>query len=132
MRPDGILLGISYLHLISAVQSATSARILNTRGIEYPSYRFRPHSTLDEDTIQLAKSIGYDESSWNALGSNPWEIYSFSTIQSDGSSMVVDSIQAIGFTEEVWNCYMNHYRDFTWQELADEGVVVFAVVLGWN
>ncbi|GAX28890.1 hypothetical protein FisN_20Lh196 [Fistulifera solaris] len=132
MRLNGILLVVSWLHSISSARSAISGRMLNTRGIEYPSYRFRPYSTLDEDVVPIAQSLGYDEKSWNALGSNPWEFYSFETIKSDGSRMVVDAIQALGFNETVWDCYINHYRDFSWQELADEGVVVFAVILGWN
>ncbi len=113
-------------------RSAFSGRVLNTRGIEYPSYRFRPYNTLGEEIVPIAQSLGYDERSWNALGSNPWEFYSFETIESDGSRVVVDAIQALGFNETIWDCYINHYRDLTWQELADEGVVVFAVILGWN
>ncbi len=87
---------------------------------------------MDEDVVPIAESLGYDEQSWNALGSNPWEFYSFETIESDGSRKVVDAIQDLGFNETVWDCYINHYRDFSWQELANEGVVVFAVILGWN
>lgn len=127
MKPKGIPLTIAFIQL-----TAASTRTLNSRGIEYPSYRFRPYGTLEEDIIPFVLSLGYDERSWNSLGVNPWEVYSYKSIQSDASSLIIDSIQRIGFTEDVWDCYINHYRDFTWQELADEGVIVFAAILGWN
>ncbi len=131
MKPRSVpLTAVACIHVISFAHTAAH-RILNSRDIEYPGYRFRPYNTLDEEAISLAFSLGYDEHSWNSVGTNPWEQDSYESIQSN-APLVIASIRGLGFTADVWDCYMNHYRDYSWQELADDGVILFAILLGWN
>ena len=93
----------------------------------FPKYprdvRFQPWDELDEDSKHLySTNLGYDEFTWNEPGSLWIEHKSFETLQGNASlpPALVDTIHYVmGFTEESWDCWINHYVDYHWFELSE-------------
>jgi hypothetical protein len=104
---------------------------LNTRGIEYPAFRYAPWATLNLSTTIFAGILGYTSATWNLPSSNVIESISFETT---GESTLdqQEAITNIGFSEEQWDCYVNHYDGYYWEELAEVGVQQFFVALDWT
>lgn len=44
----------------------------------------------------------------------------------------IDILVKWGVTEEQWDCYINHYSDYDWDELINATVVEYFITLGWN
>ena len=40
--------------------------------------------------------------------------------------------QTLNITEDSWDCYLNHYRDYFWAELVEYEVVAYVKALGWD
>jgi hypothetical protein len=107
-----------------------SVRLLaNTRGIDQPEFRY-----VAFDDIGAAKryeadtGLGYTEDTWNLPGTADVEKLSFGSLTADNQAAAV----ALGFSEVVWDCYVNHYDDYSWDELATEGVQQYYITLGWT
>jgi hypothetical protein len=93
----------------------------------YPSFRFVPWYNVTVSLQLLLKQLlGYDEATWNLPGSinndgvdysRFWEAQSFSTIQNTASVQVLSAVISMGFSKGEWDCWINHYQNFTWTEL---------------
>lgn len=108
-----------------------SARRLNSRGILIPWYRYRLWDTLNGSVQAHAETLSYTNESWNLPGLHTLEKLSFETIRAE-SSQLVSAIVEIGFTEYVWDCWVNHYDDYWWEELEQFELAQYYAVLGWN
>jgi hypothetical protein len=86
---------------------------------------------LDASFQSEALKLGYERDTWNLPGSAPIEALSFETIllaQPDK----IEVIRNMGYNEPTWDCYINHYGDFTWEELAEADVQKYLVMIGWT
>jgi hypothetical protein len=107
-----------------------SIRLLtNSRGIEEPSFRYE----LWDDVSSIQQSVAetgldYTEDTWNVPGTADVELLAFSSLTAENQVAAL----ALGFNEEEWDCYINHYDDYSWAELATEGVQQYLITLGWT
>lgn len=94
-----------------------------------PTIRFTPYYKLDETTRNiLEEKLGYVETSWNNFGLARVEKKRWSSLSSNER----DAALLLGFHQGVWDCFVNHYEDYTWDELATEGVQQHYEGLGWT
>lgn len=93
----------------------------------YPSFRFIPWDDVPRNQQRVAANfLDYTEQSWNLPGTANnygwndvfWEGQSFTTIQLTARSLgIISSIAQLGFEAATWDCWINHYQNFTWEEL---------------
>ena len=98
--------------------------------IAYPWYRFRLFTQLDLSTVNVVQNgLGYNETTWNTPGTHAAiEGKRFANL------MVIDKslVRSLGFNQLNYDCYMNHYKDYTWEELVDIGVAIYYEQLGYD
>jgi hypothetical protein len=99
----------------------------DSRGIEYPTFRYVQYRYLDRVTMAQASTLGYSEATWDRPGTNSVERIGFAD-QGLGQEVLTQ----MGFTEEVWDCYVNHYLYYEWADLVDLGVQEYMINLGWT
>jgi hypothetical protein len=98
----------------------------------YPDFRFTPWSDIDENTLTHAITLMYDEESWNLPMSNDIEFYSIFTINATLPEEQLMAIFDMGMTEDVWDCWVNHYVDFSWEDFIFYNFTDPWVALGWD
>lgn len=98
----------------------------------YPEFRFTPWEELDEKTLAQAAILGYDKELWNQPLSNEIEWYAFNSIGEAFSEEVVNTIIDMGFTQSSWDCWVNHYIDFTWGDFVYYEFEESMMALGWD
>ena len=111
--------------------SLPRSSVRNTRGIKYPSYRYIQWRFLDSSVRQAATILTYSEESWNEPFTADIEFLSWRSLGLIDSELL-EAAKSIGFSEDVWNCYINHYDDNNWAGLAEQGVQQYFKVLGWD
>ena len=93
----------------------------------YPYPRFTQWDVLSYSFRANAERLGYNKDYWDNPRTYELEYYPFSLLNTTQQLY----IQAMGLTEEQWDCYVNHYESFNWDSLPD-----FArqslVYLGWT
>eukprot|EP00521_Asterionellopsis_glacialis_P009592 CAMPEP_0195284650 /NCGR_PEP_ID=MMETSP0707-20130614/2778_1 /TAXON_ID=33640 /ORGANISM="Asterionellopsis glacialis, Strain CCMP134" /LENGTH=1190 /DNA_ID=CAMNT_0040344029 /DNA_START=45 /DNA_END=3617 /DNA_ORIENTATION=- len=98
-------------------------------GAVYPEFRFRNYASLSPKLKEYAETLSYTKSTWNNLGTAIVESLSYSDLSPDEQHAVIQ----LGFaSEEDWDCYMNHYDDYTWEELEQEEVQTYFTMLGYD
>jgi len=97
--------------------------------IEYPEIRFTAWNDLTDDQVIAAASMEYDENLWNEPGSASIEGATY-----DGDNRVFATYaRVLGFTgREMWDCWMNHYNGYNWEDIVTYGIEPSLVALGWN
>lgn len=100
--------------------------------IIYPDFRFQPWQDLDTTTRNLALQLGYDEQSWDHPGRNPLEDVSYSRVSVRFSPEYQSILGQLGFTTNSYDCWINHYRASSWDELTQRQIVGFYETLGWT
>mmetsp|Transcript_36199 Transcript_36199/g.65188 ORF Transcript_36199/g.65188 Transcript_36199/m.65188 type:complete len:398 (+) Transcript_36199:75-1268(+) len=94
-----------------------------------PTFRFEQFLKLDATSQSLAEErLGYIELTWNNHGLAPIEKKGWSSLSSNER----DGANLLGFTEGTWNCFVNHFEDFSWDELAEKGAQEHYEGLGWT
>ena len=78
-----------------------------------PSFRFVAWSRLDPQTREFAAQMEYSLISWNSFNHNPIEDKGWAEMTS------VEQLAAkqLGYTPTSWDCFANHYRAKTWDDL---------------
>ena len=104
--------------------------------IPLPEFRYIQWNSLTEEFQADAIQLNYDNSTWNTPGTAALEELSWYSIASTQPN-AIPVLQRMGFDQEndgqeVWDCFVNHYVDYDWDELAEEGLEVFARMLGWT
>lgn len=94
----------------------------------YPESRYFSWILTSADEKTAAQTLGYDQTKWDQPGSAAIEQKSFDGLSADEQAAAA----VFGFNEERWDCHVNHYGDYTWSELQDEGVQEHFTVLGWT
>lgn len=112
------------LFLVSAVQGLDDDDAFD----DIPGFRFTIWTDLPASFQALATEAGYSPQSWNQIGSSVLESYAFDDINAEAKL----ALTQLGFTEDSWDCYINHYEAYSWAELAAEEMTVSAQVLGYD
>ena len=94
----------------------------------YPTIRFTQWTELSTDEKIIAESLDYTRYLWDNLEIAAIESYPFDHLQSSEQQ----SITNLGLDEDMWDCYINHYYGYYWNEMEDAGVSKYYEVLGWN
>jgi hypothetical protein len=107
-----------------------STRLLaNSKGITAPEFRFVEWNDMSEGNQAVAEDgLGYAETTWNTPGTSLVEYVKWSSLNVFNQGAAI----TLGFSEETWNCYMNHYLGLSWEALAYEEVQQYYVTLGWT
>jgi len=119
------------------LQSSTrSLQAESSSGIVFPEFRFVPFCSLDEETQLQAEAMEWTPESWDVPGTAQVERKSFSDILKESekkNDSVAETMIAMGWTEDSYDCYMNHYENYDWKELEKEtDTIVYWTALGWN
>jgi hypothetical protein len=113
--------------IASAAPTVRDETIMNTLP-DVPETRFTPFSQLSEsmlNNLMRYSLLGYDSDRWDVPGSANndanatgvfWEGLSFQTIQTT-SLQAISAVVRLDFNAQQWDCWVNHYQDFTWDEL---------------
>ena len=100
--------------------------------IPYPHERYVAYATIADTEFKMSiNELGWvNAATWDIPGSLPeLEELSYDGL-SDGQRMSVDSI---GWSQETWDCYINHYRGYSnWDQLISLGVANYFQTLGWD
>lgn len=65
---------------------------------------------------------------WNNPGENDIEAWSYHDLWPEE----VVGIQALGIDEEMWDCHINHYAGYWWEDIESYGYSIYLNELGWN
>mmetsp|Transcript_9894 Transcript_9894/g.22230 ORF Transcript_9894/g.22230 Transcript_9894/m.22230 type:complete len:398 (+) Transcript_9894:134-1327(+) len=115
---------------IAILASAMSASA-NYNAFPYatPAFRYESYGKLDTTSQNIAsEKLGYLPVTWNNHGLAPIERKGWDNLTSNER----DAATTIGFTENTWDCFINHYEQHSWEELAEEGVQEHYRNLGWD
>ena len=82
---------------------------------------------LDGDTRITAKVIAYTRSSWDNLEILDLESLRFADLTDEEKS----TVNSLGMNANVWDCFVNHYNGYYWDELPG-GVRSHFNVLGYG
>lgn len=114
---------------VAILASATVSVSADTFPFDTPTFRYRPFHELDTTSQNIAEEkLGYMEVTWNNHGLNSVEKSGWDGLtsnQRDGASL-------LGYTVDQWDCFINHYEGFSWDDLADKGVQEHYQGLGWT
>jgi len=111
---------------------------------EYSMPRFRYQSwddVKDNDTLEdQAEKVGYDRNSWNTFFENPIEVLAFEDLQDrsliEGSKPSASNpkrvLENMGYSEETWDCWINHFEGYDWFEMEEFDIVEQYEALGWD
>ena len=97
-----------------------------------PYFRYRLWDDLSNEARQNALTMNYNQFTWELPGTNIIESFSYETIRDTLLDELIQAVDALGFNPDVWDCHINHYEDYSWQELADDQVQTYFVTLGWT
>ena len=99
-------------------------------GIRKPNFRYTDWYTVDENARAVAaNSLGYTPLTWNVIGLH--DIIESSTWDNLQSSEI-DAASTIGYTKSTWDCFINHFRGYSWYDLTFYGLDLPLVTLGWT
>eukprot|EP00578_Thalassiosira_sp_NH16_P032291 CAMPEP_0181078680 /NCGR_PEP_ID=MMETSP1071-20121207/1615_1 /TAXON_ID=35127 /ORGANISM="Thalassiosira sp., Strain NH16" /LENGTH=422 /DNA_ID=CAMNT_0023160011 /DNA_START=127 /DNA_END=1395 /DNA_ORIENTATION=- len=94
-----------------------------------PAFRYMPFAKLDTTSQNIAmEKLGYMETTWNNHGLAPIERKGWPALTSNER----DAALQLGFTQGTWDCFINHYEHYSWEELADMNVQEHFSKLGWD
>lgn len=94
-----------------------------------PKFRFEPFHRLDSTSRNIAEEkLGYMEITWNNHGLAPIEKKGWSALTTNER----DAANVLGFTEGTWDCFINHYEQYSWEDLEEKGVQQAYRGLGWT
>eukprot|EP00578_Thalassiosira_sp_NH16_P020111 CAMPEP_0181083060 /NCGR_PEP_ID=MMETSP1071-20121207/3957_1 /TAXON_ID=35127 /ORGANISM="Thalassiosira sp., Strain NH16" /LENGTH=397 /DNA_ID=CAMNT_0023164695 /DNA_START=61 /DNA_END=1254 /DNA_ORIENTATION=- len=112
--------------LASAIPAAVTA---TSFPYAEPAFRYRPFHKLDTTSQNIAQEkLGYLEVTWNNHGLAPIEKKGWPALTSNER----DAAVTLGFTQATWDCFINHYEQYSWEELEEKGVQEHYIKLGWT
>ncbi|KAL7550505.1 hypothetical protein ACHAWF_013727 [Thalassiosira exigua] len=119
----------------TSTPSATTAHLANDTLFTWPQFphpvpifRYQEFSKMSETEQQVARDyLGYTQTTWNVLGYASIERRTWDELSSNQKYGAI----LLGFDENVWNCYMNHFDSGSWDELTADAQHNWGV-LGWT
>ena len=74
------------------------------------------------------EGLNYTKETWNNLGTNPIEASEFFDLSDEQKK----AAKQLGFIGATWDCDMNHYVDYSWEELEEYFLDAYWIALGWT
>lgn len=96
--------------------------------VVYPDMRYQLWNQLTAEEQTLATTAGWTETSWKNVGTADLEDSAFSSLTMEQQV----ALTSLGFYEDQYDCYMNHYEDYFWAELQLYELVDYYETLGWT
>eukprot|EP00569_Conticribra_weissflogii_P019084 CAMPEP_0171450436 /NCGR_PEP_ID=MMETSP0881-20121228/40627_1 /TAXON_ID=67004 /ORGANISM="Thalassiosira weissflogii, Strain CCMP1336" /LENGTH=643 /DNA_ID=CAMNT_0011974891 /DNA_START=33 /DNA_END=1964 /DNA_ORIENTATION=+ len=94
-----------------------------------PDFRFDHWWKLDDEVREIAdKSLKYSELTWNVLGLGAVEARDWMRF----TSSEVEAAESIGWNQATWDCWINHFRSYSWENLVFYGLDFEYAALGWT
>lgn len=122
---------VGLIVLASPIGFAAAQTIANVP-VPIPYYRFTLWADIEPVTVlPLASFLSYTERSWNRPGTNAIETRAYDSLAAE-SEATISAVRGIGFDEDTWDCWVNHYEDYSWEELVENGIDVYYMALGWT
>jgi len=132
---------LALFSLLSLISRTKGDVLHNSYEISIPRFRFERWNDLSFQ--DLARQVAYNESLWETLRMNSIEKLAFVDLASkeylEGEWAVAvtsdqpNSVLAdMGFTEDVWDCWINHYGGYEWSDLVTYEISSFYEALGWT
>lgn len=98
----------------------------------YPDMRYTAYSFLPSTAKIAAASLGYSTETWNTPGTASVELLSYESLLAKDTSSI-NALSAVSLDhEDTWDCYVNHFFDYSWSELEEWGIVDSVEALGWT
>jgi len=101
----------------------TQAPFTPTETIRWTSY-----VQLTAAQVDLVRALDYTKATWNLLGTNEIEFLAFFSLTPAEQA----ASEQLGMDEEDWDCYQNHYSDYSWDELLEYELAKYWMALGWT
>jgi Hint module len=110
--------------------------VQNNANIIYPSKRYTVYSDISGTVKSSADQLGYSECSWNRFTQDVDQL-AYETIKTNMASKLSHVQNLLDGSSETqwepsWDCWVNHYEDYTWAELASSNVQGYFLTLGWT
>ena len=113
--------------------------------VGYPYFRYTQYSELSDDSKDAATVLGYNNNAnndWDLPNTNPIEKSAFFSLTDDQK----EAAKTLGFPIEpyvgidlnnyedsdTWDCYVNHYGGYGWDELVEYDLAQYWEALGYN
>jgi hypothetical protein len=136
------------IHCIGAVTTLAEGRLLgvtdptaagmldqgeklyfNKFNASIPLFRYRLWSNLaSQEQIDASNSFGYTIETWEIDPYAAIERISFL----DLTKGQIAAAEAMGFDEDMWDIFINHFDNYDWKDLVEFSVDEPLIVLGWN
>ena len=113
---------------------AAAAWPLAYADLVFPENRYGEEwDLLDNVTMDAALDLNYYNDTWNLVSRASMEELSYESVVPLLKGTQQASLDHLVENEESWDCYMNHYDDYDWAEIADEPNLLGAfTALGWT
>ena len=102
----------------------------NTNLQSIDAIRYVLWDELDTTFQDNAKVLGYTNATWNLPGSDPIELFTFDGVSRSGVQGGIDAINAMGMDATLWDCHINHFGGYEWDDLGENQILWKA--LGWS
>jgi hypothetical protein len=119
-------------------QRTWDSEIINGRGyggfpgIRKPNFRYTDWYTVDENVRTVAtSSLGYTPLTWNVIGLHT-DIESLTWDKLQSNEIETSALSTIGYTKTTWDCFINHFRGYSWYDLTFYGLDLPLITLGWT
>jgi hypothetical protein len=94
-----------------------------------PTTRWTEYSELTDEQKSIAtEGLNYTKETWNNLGTNPIEASEFFDLSDEQKK----AAKQLGFIGATWDCDVNHYVDYSWEELEEYFLDAYWIALGWT
>jgi len=94
-----------------------------------PENRYLQWALLsDNDRIHATNNLGYDQNTWNNPGTADVEAWSYHDLYEKETVGVLE----LGMDDEMWDCHVNHYYGYWWEDIEYYGYDLYFSALGWD
>ncbi|KAL7525331.1 hypothetical protein ACHAXR_000959, partial [Thalassiosira sp. AJA248-18] len=101
----------------------------NPAATEIPEKRCLKWSSLGGSDLSYASNnLGYDRDTWNLPGTGDIEAWSYHDLY----DIEVAGAQGLGIDSEMWDCHINHYFGYWWEDIEYYGYDEYLTGLGWK
>lgn len=94
----------------------------------YPYFRFVDWNEMSNTQQTWAGAVGWTEDTWNNPDSSDLDFTAFSELGEPQR----EALLKMGFYEEQYDCYINHYQGYDWVDLQDWGLDTVYETFGWT
>lgn len=87
--------------------------------------RYKPWSELSNETLTMARQLGYVEATWTTPGTNQAESKGWESL----GQIEKDAARQLGYEQFSWDCWQNHFQSYRWIDL---GLPYIQVLQWWE